>query len=267
MKKILFCSVLIFVFVIFWQSAGAMTAEEWFKRGTDLEKQNDSIGAIAAYKKAIDINSKYAQAYFRKGKVYFSLKPGNCVKALEDFNVVINLDSKSADAYYERGLVNAYMINNEQARSDMETASRLGHKGAQKWLGLEEKGGIKYIHLDNYLSSKNEPVVHFDFDSADIKPPYYSLLDELGMALKGSLPEVTIILAGHADSAGTEKYNHDLSLKRAKAVRKYLLKRQGIAPERIAMKAYGESEPVASNNSEKGRTLNRRVDMIGVRAE
>jgi Tetratricopeptide repeat. len=44
-----------------------MTAEEWFKRGTNLEKQNDFIGAIAAYKKAIDIDSKYEQAYFRKG--------------------------------------------------------------------------------------------------------------------------------------------------------------------------------------------------------
>lgn len=267
MKKILFCSVLIFVFVISWQSAGAMTAEEWFKMGTDLEKQNDSIGAIAAYKKAIDINSKYAQAYFRKGKVYFSLKPSNCSKAVEDLNTAIDIDKKNADAYYERGLVNAYIINNEQARSDMEMAVRLGHKDAKKWLGLREKGGIKYIHLDNYLSSKNGPVVHFDLDSADINSSYYPLLDEIGMALKGSLPKVTIILAGHADSTGTEKYNHDLSLKRAKAVRKYLLKRQGIAPERIAMKAYGESEPAASNNSEKGRTLNRRVDMIGIRVE
>ena len=267
MKKILFCSVLIFVFVIFWQSAGAMTAEEWFKRGTDLEKQNDPIGAIAAYKKAIDLNSKYAQAYFRKGKVSFSLKPGNCVEAMEDFSAVIKLDSKNADAYYERGLVNAFMINNEQARSDMEIAAGLGHKVARKWLGLKEKGGIKYIHLDNYLSSKNGPVVHFDLDSADINPPYCSLLDEIGTALKGSLPKAMIILAGHADSTGTEKYNHNLSLKRAKAVRKYLLERQGIAPERVTMEAYGESEPVASNNSEKGRALNRRVDMVGVRVE
>jgi OOP family OmpA-OmpF porin len=104
-------------------------------------------------------------------------------------------------------------------------------------------------------------------DYQGFNPPYYSLLDEIGMVLKGSLPSVKVILAGHADSTGTEKYNHDLSLKRAKAVRKYLLKRQGIAPERIDIQAYGENEPVASNNSEKGRAFNRRVDMIGVGGE
>lgn len=264
MKKILLCSVFIFVLLIFWQSAGAITAEQWFEKGLDLEKQNDLMGAIAAYEKAIAINPKYTEAYIRKGVVYFSLKPSNCSKAIEDLNTAIDLDKKNSDAYYERGLVNAYMINNEQARSDMQMAARQGHKGAKEWLGLKEKGETKYIYLGKYLSSKKEAVVHFDFDSSDIKPSYYSILDEIGMILKESLPNVKVILAGHADSTGTEKYNYDLSLKRADSVKKYLLERQEISENRTIIKAYGENEPVASNNSEEGKALNRRVDIIGV---
>lgn len=52
-------------------------------------------------------------------------------------------------------------------------------------------------------------------------------------------------------------------MKRADSVKKYLLERQGISENRAIIKAYGENEPVASNNSEEGRALNRRVDIIG----
>ncbi len=271
MKKIFLCFVFIFAFFILPQPALAETAQEFVEQGFILEKQSIYGEAVKIYTKAIKSDGTYADAYFRRGKALFSLKPSNCMEAINDFTKVIELAPANAEAYYERGLLNAFVINNEQSRSDMETAARLGHKGAQEWLGLREKEGeIKgeQVRADMEMAAgldyKVEPLIHFDFNSYDIKSSYYALLDKIGMALKEGQPEVAIILAGHADSTGSETYNYRLSLRRANAVRKYLLKRHGIAPQRIIVKAYGESKPVASNDTKEGRSLNRRVLLTGM---
>ena len=271
MKKIFLCFVFIFAFFISSQSVLADTAKELVEQGFNLEKQSIYGEAVKIYTKAIQSDEKYADAYFRRGKALFSLKPSNCMEAIDDFTKVIELVPANAAAYYERGLLNAYVINNEQAKSDMETAARLGNKGAQKWLGLREKEGeIKgeQVRADMELAAgldyEVEPLIHFDFNSYYIKPSYYALLDKIGMTLKEGQPEVAIILAGYADSTGSEAYNYRLSLRRANAVRKYLLERHGIAPPRIIVQAYGESKPVASNDTKEGRSLNRRVLLTGM---
>ncbi|MBE9547358.1 MAG: OmpA family protein [Proteobacteria bacterium] len=265
MKKILFSFVLIFAFFVSWQSALAETAKEQFVQGISLEEQKNYKEAIKAYTRTIKLNRKYVDAYLRRGKAHFALDPTNCLQTRDDFTTAIELDPKNADAYYERALVNFYMINNEQGRKDMEMAARLGHKGAQEWLGLlKEEEGIRYINLADYLSSKNAPIIHFDFNRADIKSSYYDLLDEIGIVLKRKLPKVSIILAGHADIVGSEDYNYALSLKRAKAVMSYLMERHGIASTRFIPKAYGKSEPIAPNDTEEGRALNRRVLVTAV---
>jgi len=265
MKKTFFFFVLIFVVVISWQSASAETSREWLERGINLEKQYDLNGAIAAYTKAIAIDSKYADAYFLRGKVCLSLKPTNCLDALEDFNIAIKLDSRNAEAYYERGLLNAFIINNEQAKRDMQMAARLGHIGAQEWLtpGKVQKKG-KYIASRSYIITKDKPIVHFDFDCADIKQQYYSLLDKIGITLKEKYSKASIILSGHADSIGSEKYNYDLSLRRAETVKTYLVEKHKIAATCIIVKAYGKSKPITPNSSDMGRALNRRVEMTGI---
>ena len=63
------------------------------------------------------------------------------MEALQDLNKAIDLDPKNAEMYYERGLLNAFSLNNENARADMRTAASLGHKGAQQWLapGRQDK--------------------------------------------------------------------------------------------------------------------------------
>ncbi|MEA1936176.1 MAG: OmpA family protein [Thermodesulfobacteriota bacterium] len=265
MKKILFCFVFIFVFVVSWQSALAETAEGQFKKGINLEEQKNYKEAIEAYTRAIKLDPKNIDVYLKRGKACFALDPTSCMKTHEDFTTAIEIDSKNADAYYERALINFYMINNEQGRKDMEMAARLGHKGALEWLGLlKEEEEIRYINLADYLSSKKAPIVHFDFNRAVIKPSYCALLDEVGTVLKRRLPQVSIILAGHADIIGTEEYNYGLSLRRAKAVMNYLIKRKEIAPQRFILKAYGKSKPVAPNDTKKGRALNRRVLLTAV---
>ena len=107
-------------------------------------------------------------------------------------------------------------------------------------------------------------LINFDLDSAEIRPDSYSLLDEFGRALKSGLAGGTFYVAGHTDSTGTSEYNQDLSMRRANAVADYLKANHGITPRRLITKGHGELKPIASNDDEHGRALNRRVEFIRV---
>jgi OOP family OmpA-OmpF porin len=98
----------------------------------------------------------------------------------------------------------------------------------------------------------------FDFDKYDIKPAAYPILDEALMVYQKN-PGLRVEVQGFTDSIGTEEYNQGLSERRADAVRNYLVER-GVDPKIISSKGYGESNPVASNDTKEGRALNRRVE-------
>ena len=70
-----------------------------------------------------------------------------------------------------------------------------------------------------------------------------------------------IIVEGHADSVGTDAFNQTLSEKRAKSVRDVLLAELGLAANQVQARGYGESRPIATNDTDAGRTQNRRVEL------
>lgn len=105
-------------------------------------------------------------------------------------------------------------------------------------------------------------LINFDYDSDIIKPASYDLLDSFGSALKGGLSDAVIIVAGHTDSSGTDEYNNMLSVRRANAVAEYLIDRHHISEARLVVQGYGETTPIADNQTPKGRSLNRRVEFI-----
>ena len=102
--------------------------------------------------------------------------------------------------------------------------------------------------------------VNFDFDKAVIRPQDYPILDQNIVALK-EWGDVDVEVAGHTCSIGTEEYNLGLSLRRAEAVRNYLVSK-GVSADRLTVKGYGESRPVASNDTREGRAQNRRVELV-----
>lgn len=101
--------------------------------------------------------------------------------------------------------------------------------------------------------------INFDFDSADIRPDSEPVLASLFEGLE-SASGVTIVIEGHTSSEGTEAYNQGLSERRAAAVVDELVRR-GIPRERIRAAGKGESEPIAPNDDEAGRSINRRVEV------
>lgn len=270
MKKSQICFVIVCMIFLSWQAVSAkekLTAQDYYKRGILFEEQNVYGEAVKMYTKAIALDDELADAYFRRGKLYAASTPSLCVEASNDFSSVISIDPQSADAYYERGLVNYYMLNNEKARSDMKMAARLGSKKAQEWLNPElrkpPEQKSQYIHLGHYLSSKRDPLVYFDFNRSELKLSFYSLLDELGTVLKRELPNIKIIVAGYCDNVGPEKYNQGLSERRAQAVSTYLRDKHGIGPDRFIIRGFGEGGAIATNETEEGRAVNRRVEMLG----
>ena len=102
--------------------------------------------------------------------------------------------------------------------------------------------------------------VSFDFDSAEIKPAFRPTLQRLAEVLI-KYDRSRALIVGHTDSVGPEDYNLDLSLRRAEAVRDALVA-YGVPPERLSVEGRGEAEPRASNATEAGRQLNRRVEIL-----
>ncbi|HEY8537955.1 MAG TPA: OmpA family protein, partial [Steroidobacteraceae bacterium] len=101
--------------------------------------------------------------------------------------------------------------------------------------------------------------VNFELNSARLTPSSREVLDAVAADLK-KYPRLRIELQGHTDSTGSDSYNLDLSQRRAEAVRDYLIE-QGVSPQQLTAKGYGETEPIADNSTAAGRAANRRVVM------
>lgn len=101
--------------------------------------------------------------------------------------------------------------------------------------------------------------VNFDFDRAIIRKDARPVLDA-AIATLDQEGSVAVIAEGHTDSDGSDEYNENLSLRRAEAVRDYLVA-GGISADRVSVRGFGESKPVADNDTDDGRAQNRRVEL------
>lgn len=124
-------------------------------------------------------------------------------------------------------------------------------------LDLLEKGLVITLVTDEVL---------FDSGKEKLRPEAYPILDKVADFLIKSVPENFIGIEGHTDNQPIKysgwKSNWELSTARALSVLHYLINEKGISPERISATGYGEYRPVASNETEEGRQLNRRVEIV-----
>lgn len=113
-----------------------------------------------------------------------------------------------------------------------------------------------------YETILTDDKVKFGFDTSDLSPEAKAAIDEFASQLKSQNAGVYIEIQGHTDSVGSEKYNEELGLLRAEAVRRYLNQKHSIPLHRINVISYGESASVADNNTRQGRSQNRRVALV-----
>jgi outer membrane protein OmpA-like peptidoglycan-associated protein len=114
-------------------------------------------------------------------------------------------------------------------------------------------------NITSEVSSKSYSI-EFETGSANIKAASYKLLDEIfesAVVAEG----LKIGVYGHTDNSGSDAVNMPLSDKRADAVKAYLLKK-GLSQSRVEAKGFGSSKPIADNNTEAGKSKNRRVEIV-----
>jgi len=145
------------------------------------------------------------------------------------------------------GAVGAYM---EEQRRDFERV--LADEIAAGDIRVEKR-------QDHSLIVGMTSATTFDFDSSTIKPGFYSTMDKIA-GVVNKYGKTQLVIAGYTDDTGADDYNQALSERRADAVEGYLLDSQ-VIPQRLSAVGYGERMPVASNETETGRQLNRRVEI------
>ena len=113
---------------------------------------------------------------------------------------------------------------------------------------------------DDTLKLTVDSEVSFDFGKADIKPAFRPSLDKLAQLIQ-KYDRTVVHVVGHTDSVGSDTYNQQLSEQRAMSVGDYLAS-YGVPRQRLRTEGRGESEPRATNATEAGRQLNRRVEIF-----
>jgi len=146
-----------------------------------------------------------------------------------------------------RGTPNTAFNLEEQVRAASEKASAA-------LAALRPGFGVKDL-----VSALNLNVINFAPNSAEIPADSTRYLNRVADAIKAAPAGTVLEIRGHTDNTGDPASNMQLSQQRAEAVRAYLIQ-QGVSPSALVAKGYGESQPVASNDTEEGKFRNRRIE-------
>jgi outer membrane protein OmpA-like peptidoglycan-associated protein len=119
--------------------------------------------------------------------------------------------------------------------------------------------GVSVTRIGDNITLNLPSGITFASDSADLNAQFFNVLDGVNMVLK-EYDKTVIEVAGHTDSTGTDQHNQALSERRAQSVAGYLAS-HGVKSQRLITLGAGESRPIASNDTDQGRSANRRVEL------
>ncbi len=119
--------------------------------------------------------------------------------------------------------------------------------------------GVSVTRVGDTIVLNMPSNVTFDSDEADVKPQFYDTLNSVALVFQ-EYNKTVIDVIGHTDSSGADDYNYDLSRRRAGSVAQYLTSQQ-VDPNRFSVEGRGEQQPVASNETDAGKSQNRRVEI------
>ena len=136
----------------------------------------------------------------------------------------------------------------EEAKSSSEQALKDAQEALKKAVALGE--------YKEFWTKE----INFDFDKYVLTNIGQNVLDEIGAKMQQG-PQLILEISGHTDAVGSNKYNLLLGNNRAESVKRYLVEKFGISLARMYTVSFGESKPVAENDSPRGRAANRRVEL------
>lgn len=137
----------------------------------------------------------------------------------------------------------------------------IGNKMDKQAAKIEETvAGAEVIRTEEAILVKFDSGILFDFDKTDLKEAAKANISNLVATLNEN-PDTEILVIGHTDSRGTDQYNQGLSERRAQSVRNYAVA-QGLQGSRMKTQGKSFHEPIADNDTEAGRSENRRVEIV-----
>lgn len=233
----------------------------------------------------VGMNYAQAKAHFTGNRLFATTNPNPTEKKL-NAKAGLGLEYKFSEALALRAEVERYRVSDAVGnRGDVDMASlnlvyKLGRPAAKAVVYTPPPAAEpvvapavveapppppKPVAVSEKVSFSAESL--FDFDKSVVKPDGKAALDGLVNNLQGMNTEA-IVTVGHTDSIGTDAYNQKLSLRRAEAVKAYLVSK-GVEASRVFVEGKGESQPVADNKTAEGRAKNRRVtvEVVGSRTK
>jgi outer membrane protein OmpA-like peptidoglycan-associated protein len=142
-----------------------------------------------------------------------------------------------------------------EVKGTAEKAVEIGTTALSKAESAEKAARGKVL----WTTTLSDDSVKFTFDGGKVPTEAQAILDDLAGKVKGMDKGVYLEIEGHTDNIGSEDYNEHLGEVRAEAVRDYLAEKAGIPLHVMNVISFGESKPVAENNTKEGRAKNRRV--------
>jgi OOP family OmpA-OmpF porin len=173
------------------------------------------------------------------------------------------------DSYFSLSAGLNYFFTKGQPSKQCEPCQGITQKDMTDYNKIEDmivkhipKEVIKDVLVDKYIVAASEDRlvlvgVNFAFDKSDLLPESYPVLDK-AVTLLNSKPNLNVEIQGYTDYIGTADYNQQLSVERAKTVKAYLVTK-GIAETRLTTVGFGKDNPVADNETDEGRAMNRRI--------
>lgn len=244
------------------------------KGDNQFEKKLDFEGRLSAYKyknppgrSTLEIMKNYEQALQSNGFtiVWKCKNEAECGRG--SINTIPNIDK-----FYTMWFINdnhMRTMTGKLTKNGKSVYLYLYVNQAETYLTVFESKGMEMgmVSADALASEMQEKgkvslQINFDTAKATIQPDSRPILKEAATLLE-RYPAMRVSIEGHTDSDGGEAKNQTLSEERAKAVKRALAE-EGIAEERMETKGFGESAPVAGNDSEEGKAQNRRVEIVNL---
>ena len=207
--------------------------------------------------------ANYIKNLEKKAAFYIATHPNdvfvvNNAKSAEEKAVLSDLIRDSLHSYNDRQVIK--IANYIKYLEKLDALNTLALEAKKRNNDSIAKAQVLVLEGQKEID-KYEKSIFFNFDSSVLKEESYPALDEAVKILKNNA-NLTFVVEGHTDSIGPVAYNLNLSNERAKSVMNYIVSK-GIPKSRISAIGYGEAKPIDTNETEEGKSKNRRVEIRG----
>jgi outer membrane protein OmpA-like peptidoglycan-associated protein len=249
------------------------SASKSIEGSAELDKLSEPELPPKEVKPTMDLKALYADLQKIREEKAFNCAPKELANAEAYYEGLTHeLSKERPKASLVRSLYNGFLSNYLLAKEKVEVAKReslVCYTGKVEFAIAQAEPQEPIVQKP--VEPKEEPArveeplmvrakIHFDFNKANIKKEYIPLLKEVAKVLKEN-PNINLRIEGYTDDIGTKAYNQKLALKRAMAVKDFLVK-EGINPERIQVVGFGKERYIAENTKPIGRLTNRRAEFI-----